>query len=235
MLKKKTIEHPQWGTLIITRNPRARRVIMRARPDAIYITVPFLATQADIEKTLDRCGEKLKQMQADCKETIVNKEYTIESDNISLCIKEHSGTKFQIIYRGREVSVICPQGTDYNAPDKQQLLRKAIISALTRRAKEILPPRLHTLAQKHQFHYNSCTVRNVHSRWGSCSSKGRINLSIYLILLPDRLIDYVLLHELCHTTEMNHSPRFWALLDRCVAPHSSGILRNELKNHRTDI
>ena len=93
----------------------------------------------------------------------------------------------------------------------------------------MLPPRLEALAKKHGFRSSRCSVRNVQSRWGSCTSRGSINLNIHLVLLPDRLIDYVLLHELCHTVEMNHSDRFWALMDKCTAPEKAKALRAELK------
>ena len=56
-------------------------------------------------------------------------------------------------------------------------------------------------------------MRRSHTNWGSCSSNGNINLSVFLMALPLKYIDYVLLHELCHRREMNHGPKFWALLD----------------------
>jgi predicted metal-dependent hydrolase len=64
------------------------------------------------------------------------------------------------------------------------------------------------LPARHSFHYTGVTVRNTQSRWGSCSAQKHINLSLSLMLLPEHLIDYVLLHELCHTVEMNHGERF---------------------------
>jgi predicted metal-dependent hydrolase len=97
----------------------------------------------------------------------------------------------------------------------------------------MLPPRLERLAKEKGFEYNRCTVRNVHSRWGSCNAQGNISLSIYLAQLPDDLIDYVLLHELCHTVEMNHSERFWALMDKATAPAKAKDLRKKLKGYRT--
>jgi predicted metal-dependent hydrolase len=107
---------------------------------------------------------------------------------------------------------MCPEKTDYNA--RQEWLRKVIVNAIHEEAKRFLPPRLRELAEKHGFKYSQCSVRNSHSRWGSCSGKGNISLSIYLVLLTEELIDYVLLHELCHTVEMNHGERFWAILDK---------------------
>jgi len=96
---------------------------------------------------------------------------------------------------------------------------------LKRKAKAFLPGELERLARKHGLTYNQLKIRKSKTRWGSCSSKRTINLSFYLILLPQHLIEYVLLHELCHTVEMNHSPAFWALLDRCTGGQSKKLKR----------
>ena len=98
------------------------------------------------------------------------------------------------------------------------------------RAKHYLPPEIQRLAQQHNFRYSQIKIRKSKTRWGSCSSKGIINLSFYLMLLPVHLIEYVLLHELCHTVVMNHSADFWSLLDS----HTQGrakALRKELRQY----
>ena len=98
------------------------------------------------------------------------------------------------------------------------------------RAKQYLPAEIQGLAQRHGFRYQQIKIRKSKTRWGSCSSKGVINLSFYLMLLPSHLIEYVLLHELCHTVEMNHSAAFWSLLDSHTQGRSK-ILRKELRQY----
>ena len=79
-----------------------------------------------------------------------------------------------------------------------------------------LGKRLSELAKEHKFRYNKVSIRNQRTRWGSCSSKNNISLNMKLLHLPDRLIDYILLHELVHTRVKNHSQDFWNDLETVV-------------------
>ncbi len=106
--------------------------------------------------------------------------------------------------------------------DKEILKKKALL---------YLPERLDKLAGQYGFSYQSLKITRSRSRWGACSSKGVIHLSFYLMLLPEHLIDYVILHELCHTHHMNHSPLFWSLLDSQTGGNARA-LRKELKDYR---
>jgi predicted metal-dependent hydrolase len=115
-------------------------------------------------------------------------------------------------------------------------LKKNVVSAcdesdLRLRAKTILPVKVDELAKNYGFKYKAVRINKGRTRWGSCSSKASINLSLYLMQLPMYLIEYVILHELCHTVEMNHGVRFWALLDRCTDGKSKD-LRKELRQYR---
>ena len=234
-LTKSIMEHPRWGTIIVARNARARRIVLRACPDGIRITVPIYANKSDIERAIDECVPKLLQKRPQSMGNVIDKDFRIESDNFIFCIEEHAADVFQLRYSGISATLLCPTGTCYSEKKMQEWLRKAVTTALARRAKELLPPRLKALATEKGFAYNGCTVRNVHSRWGSCNAKKNISLSIYLAMLPNELIDYVLLHELCHTVEMNHGDRFWALMDKVTAPAKAKELRKKLKTYRTNI
>ena len=93
-----------------------------------------------------------------------------------------------------------------------------------------MPDRVKQLAEKYKFRYSSVKIQPSKTRWGSCSRERSINLSQYLLLLPAHLVDYVILHELCHTIEMNHGPRFWKLMDE-VTDGQSKTLRAGLKDY----
>jgi predicted metal-dependent hydrolase len=101
---------------------------------------------------------------------------------------------------------------------------------LRQQAKDYLPGEMNRLALEYGFSYQMLKIRKSKTRWGSCSSKGTINLSFYLMLLPARLIEYVLLHELCHTVEMNHKAAFWTLLDHYTHGQSKQ-LHKELRQY----
>lgn len=68
----------------------------------------------------------------------------------------------------------------------------------------------------YNFKYNKVTIRNQFSRWGSCSRKGNLNFNFRIALLPPELADYIIVHELCHLGEFNHSRKFWELVEKTV-------------------
>jgi hypothetical protein len=98
---------------------------------------------------------------------------------------------------------------------------------LLRQGQVHLPPQLARVSHGCGLPYNRSTVRLARSRWGSCSRTGVISLNARLLLLPPPLVDYVLVHELCHTREPNHSPAFWRLVARYCPTYP--IRRKELR------
>ncbi len=84
------------------------------------------------------------------------------------------------------------------------------IRSLADRAMRIIPERTAYFAPLVGVTYGRITIRNQKTRWGSCSARGNLNFNCLLMLAPPEVLDYVIVHELCHRKEMNHSPRFWA-------------------------
>ncbi|NDV20118.1 DUF45 domain-containing protein [Pseudodesulfovibrio sp. JC047] len=95
--------------------------------------------------------------------------------------------------------------------------RRAIFEALqfftARKAREVLLPLLKVMSRDTGLTYAAFQIRRQKTRWGSCSARGTISLNAKLLFLPVELVDHLLLHELCHTRQMNHSDRYWALVE----------------------
>ncbi len=96
--------------------------------------------------------------------------------------------------------------------ESEPRLSKEEIYALADKALEIIPQKTAHYAKLMGVQYGRITIRNQVSRWGSCSSKRNLNFNCLLMLCPDEVVDYVIIHELCHLKEMNHSKRFWELV-----------------------
>jgi len=96
-------------------------------------------------------------------------------------------------------------------------------------ARKILVKRIDELAKAHGFRYNRIFIRNQKTRWGSCSSKNNISLNIKLVRLPERLTDYVIIHELVHTRIKSHNKKYYAALEQIVNDRKS--LDQELKKY----
>ena len=132
--------------------------------------------------------------------------------------------------RQNEVRVTHPDTHTHLDTAVQTAARKACIRALRREAEHLLPGRLQTLAHRTGFTYNSVSVKHLKSRWGSCSSTQDITLNLFLMQLPWRLIDYVLIHELTHTKVMRHGAPFWAEVERHMPDAKQ--LRKEIAQHQ---
>lgn len=85
-----------------------------------------------------------------------------------------------------------------------------------KRAKQLAVRKVKEINKFYGFEYNKITIRFASTRWGSCSSKKNLNFNYRLIFLPEQLVDYLVVHELCHLQEMNHSARFWRLVEKAI-------------------
>lgn len=98
--------------------------------------------------------------------------------------------------------------------DRPHLWSALLQTWLKRKANVVLVPWLERIAKRTGLDYRRVTVRLQRSRWGSCSCRQHLNLNARLLLVAPELVDYLLIHELCHTRELNHSRRFWLLVER---------------------
>ena len=120
-----------------------------------------------------------------------------------------------------------------NLPAPQPKFTQAQIEALAQKALAVIPERVRHFAPIVGVTYGRITIRNQRSRWGSCSGKGNLNFNCLLMLTPDHVIDYVVVHELCHRLEMNHSPKFWAQVERVLPDYHKS--REWLREHEKEL
>lgn len=101
--------------------------------------------------------------------------------------------------------------------------------ALTARARRDFPPRIALFAAQIGVSFGRITIRHQKTRWGSCSAKGNLNFNCLLLLTPEKIQDYVIVHELCHRKEMNHSRAFWSEVERVLPDYRDS--RTWLREH----
>ena len=125
------------------------------------------------------------------------------------------------------------EGHMEKVPAPQPKFTQTQIEALAQKALTVIPERVRHFAPLVGVTYGRITIRNQRSRWGSCSGKGNLNFNCLLMLTPDHVIDYVVVHELCHRLEMNHSPAFWAQVERVLPDYRTS--REWLKEHEKEL
>lgn len=142
----------------------------------------------------------------------------------------------------RDIERFLSEKSDWIRKSRAKVLAKQAqeqadpISALTdtqlrnlkKRASVVIPERVAHFAPLVGVDYGNITIRSQKTRWGSCSSKGNLNFNCLLLLAPPEVLDYVVVHELCHRKHMNHSPRFWAEVARVMPDYKTHVkwLRN---------
>ena len=99
---------------------------------------------------------------------------------------------------------------------KEELFTDDDIRKMKDEAKKIIPDRVKYYADIMGVTFGKITIKNQKTRWGSCSSKGNLNFNCMLMLTPERVRDYVVIHELCHLRQMNHSKLFWAEVEKVM-------------------
>ena len=235
MEKNYQIEDAELGTITWKVNAKARRMTFRTKPEGVFATVPTGTTQKEVEKAIETLRPKLLKAKEKAKpKPLIDLNYRIDAEYFKLSLVSGNRERFLSHSELGEMRIICPPNADFNDAGLQEWLKKVIVEALRRNAKIVLPPRIYMLSMRHGLPYEQLKINSSKGRWGSCSAKKHINLSCYLMLLPSHLIDYVLLHELAHTKEMNHSEKFWALLDK-LTDGKAKALRKELMQFNINI
>lgn len=225
-MAQRVVTIPELGqiTLAKRRNSTHLRLSVTSR-GTVRVGMPYwLPYAAGIKFAQDRKGWIAEQMAKHTEIVIKHGMRIGKSHRLSFEEKPSISAKIT----GTEVVVGGPK--PFEAHPLQSKARQAAEKALKIEAQRLLPQRLAQLAAKHGYNYREVKVRRLTSRWGSCSSNGVITLSYYLMQLPWRLIDYVLLHELLHTKHMHHGAGFWQNFEAMMP--GAKKMRKEINAHR---
>ncbi len=213
-----TFSDSEFGNIVLRENSRLKRVGIAITSSQIILKKPLFYPKSEalyfFDTHRDWIREKILQRESKTKRISFSPDSSFICDAFSIKYQPYEGTAFkaQLLRSRKELLIYYPTQTDFNDVSTQKALCKIVGNALLIEAKRILPPWLEQVAKTHGFQYAECKISRMRSQWGSCSSKKSIHLSSALLLLPKELTEVVMLHELCHTIEMNHGPHFHALM-----------------------
>jgi predicted metal-dependent hydrolase len=203
--------------LLLVHNRRARRYLLRLGGDGgIRVTIPRHGSQAEalrfVERQRDWIAEhrpKVLARKANVRQPLIGGgEILFRGEKIVLTVIEEE--KFQrAVFENQAIKSRIPPG------DWRPLLE----IHLRRLAANEFPKQVAALAKEHGLEVNRVSIRDQRSRWGSCSARKTISLNWRLIMAPPRVLDYVIVHELMHLREMNHSTRFWKHVAQAFPSH----------------
>lgn len=209
--RRTSITDAEFGEIKFRRSLTSRHVRVRLMPDGkLNATLPHRAPVHAITRLIDDSRDELRELLS--ANTIKRRRYN-NDDRIGqshrLIINSVPIVEPKTSIRHQQILVQLPDSWRIDDDKAQTYLRTACAKALRKEAEAYLPRRLRYLAETHGFEYSNIRFGNPKGRWGSYSSHGTISLNIALMTLPVELIDYVLVHELCHSRYPHHQPSFW--------------------------
>ena len=218
------------GEIIIKRHPWASSVSVKMSVRGEIIATTGKSTPIILIKHIIRSKRReIEDMrQRSDNPSYLNSQAIGKSHRLEIVIQPEAARPV-VETKNRVISVQLNDIDEINNQSLQIKIQDEVIKAHRREAKAYLPRRLSLLARRHGYQYQRTRLTHASTRWGSCSSNGTISLNIALMKLPLELIDYVLIHELCHSAEMNHSTKFWQLVAAANPDYS--LYRRQLKNY----
>ncbi|MDA3910425.1 MAG: SprT family zinc-dependent metalloprotease [Bacteroidales bacterium] len=226
------------GLVKMTKNGRAKRNYnFKIQQDGtVRVSIPPRGSYKEAESLLKSMKDKILAAQERLKTQMPARKHfdfdTIVSTRYAK-ITFHQTDKTNVHYYidDEGIKLYIPKIIDIKAEETQAMIFRFIEEMIRKEAKLYIPYRVEELAEKHNFSYGNVKITSAKTRWGSCSGKNNLNFSLHLMQLPDELIDYVILHELCHTIHKNHGKAFYEKLNEvCDGNHEK--LNAQLKTRR---
>ena len=205
----------EFGEIKIRKNKLARSVKLSVGVDgSLRASIPYYSPEFAVRRLVNGNRDEIRKMLATHNAKNSYQDGDLIGKTHTLFLRKFSGEEIKISNEGNQILMQIPQELAFENPLVQSEIRKTVSKILRKQAKAYLPRRIDFLAEKYGFSFEKLRFSHTGTRWGSCSSSGTISLNIALMKLPHHLIDYVIIHELCHTRQMNHSSKFWQEVEK---------------------
>lgn len=225
------IKDTEFGDIIVRRSALAKYVRLKIGHDGTLVaSLPKRAALGLVKQLVNQSRDELRKvLKTHTKQQIQREHGSTLGKSHQLIIEHLNIDQPKSSIAKQQATVHLPAAMPVSSQAAQNYIGDVLKKVLRKEAQSYLPRRVHYLADLHGFTVETVRFNNAKTRWGSCTSKLSINLNIALMQLPFELIDYVIVHELCHTRHLNHSPAFWNLVASYCPDYK--LLRKQLQSY----
>ncbi len=221
--------------IVYKKNRFSKRIRVTIKRNAeVLVTFPVYVSKRRAEKfvneNMDKINAKIEELSRITKKTECNSRVELITAVIVIECDENAAK----ISHAEENSLIRIFASPEILSERQTEIEDYVLQIIRQKNKKHLPARTNELAAEFGFAFGKVFIKNAKTRWGSCSKKNNINLNLHLMTLPQRLADYVILHELVHTKVKNHGKDFWRELDK-ITNGKAKKLDKELNKHKIGV
>lgn len=217
------------GSVIIYKKRSSKRINLRIVENKIKVSMPIWLPYAVSVKFVKENKNWINER--------VNRTKPFLNENNSIgkyhSINYLSGKSLRSKTSNGKINIYIPPHLHQEHPKVQKIAINAAKRALKKEADDHLPYMVSCIAKKFDYSYLLVKTKCMKSRWGSCTNQKIITLNIYLMMLPQNLIDYVILHELSHTKHLNHSKQFWSEVEKFMPNYK--VRKQMLKEYQCKV
>lgn len=206
----------------ITKRRGVKNITLRLdfNDEKVKITAPVYITNRQIEKFIyekeewitKHFSQHFKKRETHKKPQLASgDQFFLQGQKYNLIVKKQKLKRSRVVLGAMEIEIYVHEGL--TPAESKVAVKKALIAFYKKMATFVLPERTEFFAKKYGFRFKSITIKTLKSRWGSCSREGNLNFNWRLIMAPTDVLDYVVVHEVCHLKQLNHSSKFWDLVE----------------------
>lgn len=238
MAKSRQVEIAEIGQVILKKSRLAKRMILKIDSNGKpQVTLPIYTPYILAETFARQHKDWLKKHINNQPNMVFYDGQKIGQKHTIKLKPSNESHKISCRVAGEIINVKFPSYLAADEGSLQAEIKKACLRAIKAEAQVALPKLLYQLSQKYGYTYKSVSVKNMKTRWGSCSNQKIINLNMWLISLPDELIEYVLCHELAHLNHQHHQKSFWNELANMIPDYARRrkLIKSKQPNFLNDI